>query len=390
MVDHRVLKELIKLHWKIKRPLFTHGPVGIGKSDVHRQAGMEIADELSLDFIEYTDDPSRINDEDVFMFIDTRLAQLDPSDLRGIPWVFALVKDNGKYREVPVNNLSEEMSLITMRTKWCPPIDFPQRGYGLWLFDELNIAPEIVQKSAYQLFLRRCLGTYKVPDGFGLFVAGNREEDGCGVIPQPKALENRFNHVELDPPSIEDWSNWAVINRIDSNIVGFLNFKPTMLFSWDPNAKSYAQPTPRTWEFASQIIQEIGHDNLKEIQVAVSTAVGEGASLELVSFMRKKENLPDIKEILKNPKKLDLENMPVDIKYVLVTSLAEHGISHKDDAEEIKRITKTYGYLINQGLVEMSFLGLKLMYPHLTDNVRNEVIYDSSFDELLTLFKYLT
>jgi MoxR-like ATPase len=134
-VRHDQLKELVKLYYKAKKALFVWGATGVGKSQVVRQAAMEIAQELGL---EYTEDVKHLNDEKYFVVIDIRLSQSDPSDLRGIP-----IYDKEH-----------------MATVWLPPELFPRKGYGIIFFDELNLSPPLVQASAYQLILDRRLGTY--------------------------------------------------------------------------------------------------------------------------------------------------------------------------------------------------------------------------------------
>ena len=151
-VNHNELKALVKLYFKAKRALFCWGATGIGKSQTVKQAGHEIAETLKLT---YTEDISKINDDEHFVVIDIRLAQCDPSDLRGIP-----IYDKEK-----------------TATVWLPPEMFPRSGKGIIFFDELNLAPPLVQASAYQLILDRRLGTYCVPDGFLVIAAGNRLED---------------------------------------------------------------------------------------------------------------------------------------------------------------------------------------------------------------------
>ena len=55
----------------------------------------------------------------------------------------------------------------------------------------------------------------------------------------PAPLANRFSHFEVES-NIDDWVSWAYANNIDEGLIGFLRFKPELLFDFDP-ARSILQ-----------------------------------------------------------------------------------------------------------------------------------------------------
>jgi hypothetical protein len=332
-VRHKQLKELVKQYYKNKKALFVWGPTGVGKSQVVRQAGKELAQELGLT---YTEDIRHINDEKYFLVIDIRLSQSDPSDLRGIP-----IYDKEK-----------------MATIWLTPEMFPRTGYGIIFFDELNLAPPLVQASAYQLILDRRLGTYVVPDGYGLVAAGNRLEDRASVFEMSAPLKNRFGHCELEIPSVEDWTKWAIEKQIDMRIIGFLNFRRGALFTFDPKLKENAFATPRAWEHLSDLIKDIKSDDLDRIQLLAATKVGIGLAGEFATFIRIKDKLKPMKYYLDNPKDCELpnENTQPDLTWALITSLAEYYKDHQD-TETLEKIVT----LLKRMSEEYAVFTLKLM-----------------------------
>ncbi|PIU76064.1 hypothetical protein COS75_01020 [Candidatus Pacearchaeota archaeon CG06_land_8_20_14_3_00_35_12] len=332
-VSHNELKALVKLYFKAKRALFCWGATGIGKSQTVKQAGMEIAEELKL---EYTEDISRINDEKAFVVVDIRLAQCDPSDLRGIP-----IYDKEK-----------------MATVWLPPEMFPRKGYGIIFFDELNLSPPLVQASAYQMILDRRLGTYVVPDGFLLIAAGNRLEDRASVFEMSAPLKNRFGHCQLREPSVEAWTRWAVDHDIDMRLIGFLNFRRTALYTFDAKLKENAFATPRSWEHLSNLIKDAESDNIALIQQIASTQVGVGTAGELATFIRVKDKLHPMKYYLDNPDDCELpdENTQPDLIWALITSFAEYYKAHTDTPT----LTKIIGVLRRMN-EEYAVFTLKLM-----------------------------
>ncbi|MEM2382931.1 MAG: hypothetical protein QW521_02015 [Desulfurococcaceae archaeon] len=333
-VNHKQLKELIKLYYKTKKSLFIWGRIGIGKSQTVRQAARELAQEMGL---EYTEDIRRLNDESAFLVIDIRLAQCDPSDLRGIPMVD---REKGA-------------------TVWLPPELFPRKGYGIIFFDELNLSPPLVQASAYQLILDRRLGTYVVPDGFGLVAAGNRLEDRASIFEMAAPLKNRFGHCELQVPTVEDWTDWATRNAIDMRIIGFLNYRREALFSFDPKLKENAFATPRSWEALSNLIKDIPSDDLYRLQTIAATQVGVGLAGEFCTFIRIREKLKPIEYYLKDPENCELPNEDTqpDLTWALITSLAEYYKGHMNEKEILAKIVK----LLGRFKEEYAVFTLKLM-----------------------------
>lgn len=324
-VSHSQLKNLIKLYYRAKKSLFVWGATGIGKSETVRQASKELAQELKL---EYSDSIRDINDETKFCVIDVRLSQMDPSDLRGIP-----IYD--KERRVTV---------------WLPPETFPSKGSGIIFFDELNLAPNLVQASAYQIILDRRLGTYVVPDGYSLVAAGNRLEDRASVFEMAAPLKNRFGHSQLREPSTEDWTRWAIDNAVDMRIIGFLNFRRTAIYTFDPKAKENAFCTPRSWKVCSDLIKDIKSDNLELIQQIASTQLGVGVAGEFATFIRVKDKLKPMEYYLKDPDNCELpnENTQPDLIWALITAFAEHYKDHSDSntlskiIQVLKRMNEEY------------------------------------------------
>ena len=306
-VDHKTLKQLIKLYYKAGKSLFIWGTTGIGKSQQVRETARELARELEL---EYSEDIRDINKEDKFLVIDVRLSQMDPSDLRGIP-----VWDK------------EQRATI-----WLPPESFPRKGKGIIFFDEMNLAPPLVQASAYQMILDRRLGTYIVPDGYMLVGAGNRLEDRANVFEMASPLKNRFGHCQLNVPSVEAWTDWAAKHEIDVRIIGYLNYKQSMLFTFNSKLKENAFATPRSWEATSNLIKDIPSTDLTWLQTVAATQVGVGAASELATFIRIKDRLKPIDYYLKNPEKCELpdESREMDLIWALITSLAEYYKAHTD------------------------------------------------------------
>jgi hypothetical protein len=263
ITEHRTVtataaRRIIHACFKQKRPVFLWGPPGIGKSEV--VAG--VADELGA------------------AFIDLRLAQMEPTDLRGIPFYN---KDVGKM-------------------DWAPPIDLPdeefasQYPYVVLFMDEMNSAAPSIQAAAYQLILNRRIGKYVLPDNVVMIAAGNRESDKGVTYRMPAPLANRFVHIEMRPDHAS-WETWAVTNKIHKDVVGYVGFAKQDLYDFDPRSSSRSFATPRSWTFVSELLKDetISTEDLTDM---VAGAVGEGVAVKFMAHRKVAGQLPKPSEIL--------------------------------------------------------------------------------------------
>jgi len=306
-ISHDELKSALKKSYFSRVTAFIWGATGIGKSETVRATCQELAKELKLQYTEGGEP-----EEGKFTVIDQRLSQMDPSDLRGLPYV---TKDG--------------------KTGWAYPSWLPTKGKGILLLDEVNLAPPLVQSSAYQLVLDGKLGDYTLPEGWGIIAAGNRAEDKAYTFELAGPLCNRFVHMELACPPIADWTTWAIENQVDSRIITFLNYKPQHLFKFDSKLKEKAFPTPRSWaRYCSPLIKDVV-DNT-ELLILMGSAIGEGVATECVAYLKLTKQI-DLKDILEHPEKAaDIKG--IDVRYSLVSALSE--LVKKDTKTTLPKVCK--------------------------------------------------
>lgn len=255
-----------------QRPIYIWGPPGCGKSSVVRQA----AAALSLDLI------------------DVRATLLDPIDLRGLP------------------RLDADSAV------WCPPAFLPRGGKGLLFLDELAQAAPLVQAACLQLVLDRRIGEYELPDGWSVVAASNRAEDRAGTHRLISPLLNRFVHLDLEV-SAEDWQSWAVSSSVVPEVRSFLQYRPGLLFQFDPAANPRAFPTPRSWQFVSDSLSATPADLLHQVTAG---CVGDGPAAEFLGFLKLYRELPDLDAVLARPDQSPVPREPA-VLYALVGALVE-------------------------------------------------------------------
>ena len=227
--------------------------------------------------------------------MDVRAVLLDPVDLRGIP------------------RIDESGAAV-----WCPPSFLPRTGRGVLFLDELNASPPLVQAACYQLILDRKLGEYELPEGWIVVAAGNRESDRAVTHRMPSALANRLIHLDFDPDS-QDWQEWAEKAGINPRIRHFLRFRPKLLHVFEPGRSEKAFPSPRSWEFASRILQAGPH--WSTTLGLLRGAVGEAAALECMGFLKVYAQMPSVDEVLADPGRVPIPEDPA-VVYALCEALA--------------------------------------------------------------------
>ena len=287
-------RKSIKKCFAKKRPMFLWGPPGIGKSEVVAQITQEMGGYM----------------------IDLRLGQMDPTDIRGIPFYN---KELGKM-------------------DWAPPIDLPDAELAsqypviVLFMDEMNSAAPAVQAAAYQLVLNRRIGRYVMPDNVVMIAAGNRESDKGVTYRMPTPLANRFVHVEMKP-DFATWLEWAVTNQIHKDVVGYLSFAKQDLYDFDAKSSSRAFATPRSWTFVSELLEDEDLDDTTATDLIAGT-VGEGLAVKFQAHRKIAGKLPRPEEVLSGKEK-DLAVKEVSAMYSLVISLCYE----LKDALEVRKVS---------------------------------------------------
>jgi MoxR-like ATPase len=202
-----------------------------------------------------------------------------------------------------------------------------QAGRGLLFLDELSSAPPAVQAALLRVVLERRVGSLPLPDPVRIVAAANPASSAADGWQLAPPLANRFVHLSWvhDPqvvvrglggtwpriplPQLDPGRLDRSVARARSSICAFLTARPDYTHRMPTSAASRAGawPSPRTWEMALRLLAfgYAGDADLDAIALAVRGAVGDGAGLELLGFLERRD-LPDPEAVLADPDGFEL------------------------------------------------------------------------------------
>lgn len=270
-----------------REPVLIKGQPGVGKTDIVKQ----VAEKLECDLIV------------------THPVVDDPIDYKGLPFHV-----DGEAQFLPIGNLNK----LVKADK--PTVMF---------LDDLGQAPPAVQAAAMQLLLARSINEHKVPDYVTFIAATNRKEDRAGVAGILEPVKSRFATIVELEPNIDDWTDWAS-NQGDMPIelIAFMQYRPGLIREFEATADITNTPCPRTIAAVGRILNQGMPPSLRS--EVISGAAGEGFASEIEGFLQVYEKMPNPKDVLKDPKKHNLERIDDTATiYALVMGLSEY-VDHKN------------------------------------------------------------
>lgn len=305
--------------------IMLRGAPGVGKSTIVRS----VANKLGIGFI------------------DVRLAQMERVDFAGLP----SVKDGV--------------------TEWNVPAFWPRdpKSKGIILLDEITSAPSDCQVAAYSVVLDRRIpnSNYVLPNGWLIVAAGNRTCDRAVVKTMSSALANRFVHFEVEANS-EDWVKWAVLNEINPAVIGFINYRPALLFKMEGQNLEQGWPSPRSWERVSNCINMFnGSTDL--LRKVVYGLIGNGVGVEFMEFFKMSAEFDSILEVMTNDKaEFELPDK-ADRRYAVASAVIYHLWNGKNEKDTEARVNGFYKILMKMPndfaamMVRAAMLGNKTVTP---------------------------
>lgn len=241
---------------------------GVGKSQIAEQVATEIGEATHTDFGMITKIGS----------------SMAPEDFSGVPYVL-----DGDVRYA--------------RPFWVPPKDAPE--FGALFIDEFTQLREDMQKPVAQLALEGCINDWKMPEGWCVWMAGNRIEDRAGVVKMLSHLPNRLAIITVDF-HIDDYTAFLHRQQVHPLFIGLANHRPDLLTSFDP--AQTINCTPRSFHRVAELYPLFENDPFLQREMFASM-VGAGVAAEISGYLKVWQELPSFEDIVADPGKA---KMPSD------------------------------------------------------------------------------
>lgn len=302
--NYKKLALYIEMSYDTKKPLLIYGEPGLGKSSLVQRFAKNVAAEKHREFIFWnkTNDDEKLtvleNPGKYFVLVDIRAAQIEPTEIQGIP-------DIHTAKQYIANKKPSWVYLLSQHDT-----------DGILFLDEINQGARQVLNAFFEVVLDRSAGGTYFSKQIAVMAAGNL---GHGNEPIPQALTNRFTCGVLvgDPKS---WLEWAEEINLNKYIVSFVKSDPESNFFVRPKNESDPFPTPRQMEVLSKRMESAyqkfatAKRNKQKMPVSLLTVIGDAASglcgvewgRKFIEFIKYIQTF-NLREVIKNAGSLKSE-----------------------------------------------------------------------------------
>lgn len=320
------LKDVIKVGYDIKRPVCALSSPGVGKSSAFLQCCEELSEKYN----------------EPFELIEVRGASASPSELAAIKYV-------------------QDGSVQEAEQGWLPTNEKVEAGLcaprGMIFCDEMADAVKVTQSTLQRLFLDRKLGGLSVADNWYIGAASNRASDKAAAGKLSRAFQNRCMMVSVLPDA-ETFVHWGIDAAIDPTVLSFVRFKPSSIMDGlvPHRGENEAFCSPRSLHIVSDVLKNKSSNSLPEhlVNELITGTLGDGVGAEFSGFLRIRNGLPNLDELLKNPKDYPISEK-IDVNWATVGAL-----HHRANKDNVKAIMQYFVRLT----VDLSAVAIKDLAKH--------------------------
>lgn len=250
---------------------------------------------------------------------DIRLTHFDPIEIKGLSGGVEVDGKNVTTVFVP---------------DWLPT---DPEEYSILFLDEFTLAPKPVQDAALQIVHDRRVHNAAISKHCAIICAGNGENDGANIVRLSGPLNNRLLHLEVDL-SLDDFLNYGRRKNIRPEILGACEHYPEHMFP-EFDRDKVAQPTPRTLEVLSKLIDRAGKDDEATFRKLGVPTIGNAATTTLVAFVGLYEKVKP-EEIVLEGKMPTFKSDEIDRQFASACAVAH--FLRKSDVKKVttKKATK--------------------------------------------------
>ena len=274
-----------------REPFLVVGSPGIGKTDIIEEATQEAGCDSLV----------------------SHPVTGDTTDAKGLPWK---VDGQNTAMFLPFGDLATAMRATR-------PL--------VWFLDDLGQAPPLVQASYMQLILARRINDHKLPDCVTFAAATNKKSDKAAVSGILEPVKSRFEILTAEV-DVDDWCIWGLAHDMPTELLAFARFRPGLWTEFKPTADIVNTPSPRTMARAGRMVK-LGFPPEAEMEV-LTGAIGEGAAVELMGFLKIFRSMPSLDTIMLNPDSIAVPEDPATLYAIAV------GLARRATVDNIDRVIK--------------------------------------------------
>lgn len=243
-------------------------------------------------------------------------------------------------------------------------------GRGVLFLDELTCARESTQGAALNLVQEGVVGDLCLPPGVRILAAANPPEEAAGGFDLPPPTSNRFLHMQLAVPSVDEWGQWllqrtpasdptlpesedavreawpAAYAQAAALFGGFHRSTRTKLYAMPPEGspqRSRAWASPRTWAMAAQCYATcLALNKLPLAGDFVAACVGQGLALEFLAWSQKLD-LPHPADMLERG--WTPNTVRLDLSFAAISAMVSYVAQQANPAERERLGQRAWGLL---------------------------------------------
>lgn len=215
---------------------------------------------------------------------------------------------------------------------------------GIVIVDEADKMDADTKKVIGEAALSRRLGPHVLPDGWVVWMAGNRGEDRSGSTKELDHLINR--RIEIDvTDDLNSWNEWAATNGVSPITMAFANQNPHIVWTEKVPEKQGPWCTPRSLVEADRFMQTVQKiNNMSDFPDDVATMeevqgmIGAAAVSQFFAFVRLDREMPKFEAIVKDPMAVKIPEKP-DAQMLVCYNLA-HRVGYETAEPVIKYVDR--------------------------------------------------
>ena len=216
---------LLRIPFRMQRPIIMLGPPGVGKTAVVSQ----IAEELDINFVSYS------------ITHHTRQSAL------GLPFI-AQEEFEGEPYSVSEYTMSEIIAAV-YRAREASGV-----AEGILFLDEVNCVSETLAPAMLQFLQYKTFGMHRLPEGWAIVCAGNPPEYNRAAREFDPAMLDRLMRIDVEP-DLQVWQEYAAAHGVHPAVTTYLDAKPGSFYKVRAAARGSKIVTSRGWEDLSRMLQ---------------------------------------------------------------------------------------------------------------------------------------